>query len=88
MHEGEQIGSKRQLVFYRGKNPKGVKTKWNMNEFTLTTSTQRREQNQGDDMRVKGKQNLLFNFFVFENVIIFYNNDIYIYIIEYYCYKL
>ena len=64
MHEGEQIGGKRQLVFYRGKNPKGVKTQWNMNEFTLTTSTQRREQNGGDDMRVRGKKNLLFNFFL------------------------
>ncbi|MQM21195.1 hypothetical protein Taro_054228 [Colocasia esculenta] len=51
----ENIGVKKALVFYRGKPPKGVKTKWIMHEYRLAErpdSTHSRPMNHRDSMRL------------------------------------
>ena len=38
MHEGVCVGRKNTLSFFRGKQPKGQKTDWKMQEFIITNN--------------------------------------------------
>ncbi|PON92380.1 NAC domain containing protein [Trema orientale] len=49
---GRIIGSKRSLVFHKGKFPKGDKTDWLMQEFMLEDAEQRRKEGKDDDMKL------------------------------------
>ncbi|KAE8718056.1 hypothetical protein F3Y22_tig00110020pilonHSYRG00515 [Hibiscus syriacus] len=45
---GEEIGSKRSLVYCRGKSAKGEKTDWIMHEYVLTKAPPRQRRNEQD----------------------------------------
>ena len=49
--KGTLVGFKKNLVFYRGKPPKGQKTNWIMHEYILSNPPAR-ERASNDDMRV------------------------------------
>lgn len=51
---GEKVGVKKALVFYRGKPPKGVKTDWIMQEYRVDNllSPRVRRSTSTNDMRV------------------------------------
>lgn len=51
-HNGVQVGSRKALVFYKGKPPKGEKTDWIMHEFRVENLPRRKRPEVENDMRV------------------------------------
>ncbi|KAK4483412.1 hypothetical protein RD792_010598 [Penstemon davidsonii] len=49
-HNGEEVGSKKSLVFYEGRPPKGKKTNWLMQEYMVREPD--RKKNRDHDMRL------------------------------------
>ncbi|XP_031250959.1 NAC domain-containing protein 2-like [Pistacia vera] len=51
-HNGVQVGSRKALVFYKGKPPKGNKTDWIMHEFRVENPPKRKRPEFQNDMRL------------------------------------
>ncbi|XP_044464401.1 NAC domain-containing protein 67-like [Mangifera indica] len=51
-HKGVKVGSRKVLVFYKGKPPNGDKTYWIMHEFTVANLPRRKKSPVENDMRL------------------------------------